>query len=74
MGEPEQAGAAASPGTASPGERAGVILPPDQRVRVFISSTLGVRGARRRAGRSPAASDPVWYERAADRAVMPGRM
>ena len=43
MGEPQEAGGAASPGTESPGERAGVILTPDQRVRVFISSTLGER-------------------------------
>jgi hypothetical protein len=41
MGEPQQTGAAASPGAEPPGEGAGVILTPDQRVRVFISSTLG---------------------------------
>jgi hypothetical protein len=41
MGEPEQAGVVASPGRESRADRAAVILMPDQRVRVFVSSTLG---------------------------------
>ena len=41
MGEPQGANAAGSPGEDSPTARAEVILTPDQRVRVFISSTLG---------------------------------
>jgi hypothetical protein len=40
VGEPEQAGAVASPGRKSRADRAAVILTPDQRVRVFVS-TLG---------------------------------
>ena len=60
MGEPQEAGAAASLGTESPGEGTGVILTPDQRVRVFISSTLGERPgllhhAHRPGERNPAA-------------------
>ena len=63
MGEPEQAGAAGSPREGPAAARAGMILTPDQRVRVFGSSTLGelVRpgrsGAAREcgAGRSSAA-------------------
>ena len=51
MGEPQQTGAAPSPGTEPPGEGAGVILTPDQRVRVFISSTLGELAAERAAAR-----------------------
>ena len=65
MGEPEQAGAAASPGAGPPGEQAGVILTPDQRVRVFISSTLGELAAERAAARRAVARlhlVPVWYE------------
>jgi len=65
MGEPGQAGAAASPGTEPPGEQAGVILTPDQRVRVFISSTLGELAAERAAARRAVARlhlVPVWYE------------
>jgi hypothetical protein len=50
MGEPEGAGAAAVPGMKSPADRADVILTPDQRVRVFICSTLEERAARRRPG------------------------
>lgn len=41
MGEPEQAGVIASPGRESRADRPAVILTPDQRVRVFVSSTLG---------------------------------
>src|SRR6266516_7844316 len=65
MGEPQEAGAAASPGAESPGERAGVIPTPDQRVRVFISSTLGELAAERTAARRAIARlhlVPVWYE------------
>src|SRR5690242_19150069 len=55
MGEPAE----------SPGRRAGVILTPDQRLRVFISSTLeelaAERGAARRAIRRLHLV-PVWYE------------
>ena len=49
MEEPQGLGAAASPDIDPPGERAGVILTPDQRVRVFISSTLGELAAERAA-------------------------
>jgi hypothetical protein len=65
MAEPEQASAAASPGAEPPGERAGVILTPDQRVRVFISSTLGELAAERAAARRAITRLhllPVWYE------------
>ena len=65
MGEPQQAGAAAAPGEASPADQAGVILTPDQRVRVFISSTLGELAAERAAARRAIARlrlVPVWYE------------
>src|SRR5215472_7238315 len=65
MGEPQEAGANASPGKVSPADRAAVILTPDQRVRVFISSTLGElaeeRAAARRAIRRLQLV-PVWYE------------
>jgi predicted ATPase/class 3 adenylate cyclase len=65
MGEPEQTGAAASPGTEPLGEQAGVILTPDQRVRVFISSTLEELAAERAAARRAITRlhlVPVWYE------------
>jgi predicted ATPase/class 3 adenylate cyclase len=65
MGEPQSARPAASPGPASPVERAGVILTPDQRVRVFVSSTLGELAAERAAARRAIARlhlVPVWYE------------
>src|SRR5262250_196986 len=65
MGEPEQAGAAASPGMGSAAARADVILTPDQRVRVFISSTLGELAAERAAARRAVTGlhlVPVWYE------------
>ncbi len=65
MVEPQHAGAAASPREGSPEERAGVILTPDQRVRVFISSTLGELAAERAAARRAIARlhlVPVWYE------------
>ena len=65
MGEPQQAGAAAPPGEESPADQAAVILTPDQRVRVFISSTLGEladerAGARRAIRRLHLL--PVFYE------------
>ena len=65
MREPEQAGVTASPGEESPGGRAGVILTPDQRVRVFISSTLEELAAERAAARRAIVRlhlVPVWYE------------
>src|SRR5215470_6154396 len=65
MGEPQGAGAAASPGEESPVERSAVILTPDQRVRVFISSTLGELAAERAAARRAITRlhlVPVWYE------------
>jgi predicted ATPase/class 3 adenylate cyclase len=64
MGEPQEAGAAASPDE-SPAERAGVILTPDQRLRVFISSTLEELAPERAAARRAIARlhlVPVWYE------------
>ena len=65
MGEPPGAGAAASPGRNPPADEAAVILTPDQRVRVFISSTLQElaeeRAAARRAIRRLHLA-PVWYE------------
>ena len=51
MGEPQQRGAAASPGGESPAARPEMILTPDQRVRVFISSTLEELAAERAAAR-----------------------
>jgi predicted ATPase/class 3 adenylate cyclase len=65
MGEPQEAGAAASPRKESPAEGAGVILTPDQRVRVFISSTLEELAPERTAARRAIARlhlVPVWYE------------
>jgi predicted ATPase/class 3 adenylate cyclase len=65
MGEPEQAGATASPREGSPEDRPAVILTPDQRVRVFISSTLEELAAERAAARRAIARlhlVPVWYE------------
>src|SRR5215472_18605217 len=63
MGEPE--GAAAAQGGESAAGRADVILTPDQRVRVFISSTLeelaGERAAARKAIQRLHLA-PVWYE------------
>jgi hypothetical protein len=51
MSEPGQAGAAVSPRQGSAAARAEKILTPDQRVRVFISSTLGELAAERAAAR-----------------------
>ena len=65
MREPEEAGVTASPRKESPAERAGVILTPDQRVRVFISSTLEELAVERAAARRAIARlhlVPVWYE------------
>jgi predicted ATPase/class 3 adenylate cyclase len=65
MGEPQDARAAASPGQDSPGDRADLILTPDQRVRVFISSTLGELAAERAAALRAVRRlhlVPVWYE------------
>ena len=58
-------GAAASPGGESPAARPEMILTPDQRVRVFISSTLGELAAERAAARRAIGRlhlVPVWYE------------
>ena len=65
MEEPQGANAAGSPGEDSPTARAEVILTPDQRVRVFISSTLGELAAERAAARRAITRlhlVPVWYE------------
>ena len=65
MGESQEAGLTASPGMESPGDRADVILTPDQRVRVFISSTLEELAEERAAARRAIARlhlVPVWYE------------
>jgi predicted ATPase/class 3 adenylate cyclase len=55
----------ASPRKESPADRAGVILTPDQRVRVFISSTLQELAEERAAARRAIRRlhlVPVWYE------------
>jgi predicted ATPase/class 3 adenylate cyclase len=65
MGEPQDARAAVSRGAGSAAARAEMILTPDQRVRVFISSTLGELAAERAAARRAIARlhlVPVWYE------------
>jgi len=65
MEEPQEPGTAASPRLESAADRADVILTPDQRVRVFISSTLGELAAERAAARRAIARlhlVPVWYE------------
>ena len=65
MGEPQDARAAASRSTGPAVDRADVILTPDQRVRVFISSTLGELAAERAAARRAITRlhlVPVWYE------------
>jgi predicted ATPase/class 3 adenylate cyclase len=65
MGEPEGAGPAAGPGRESSADRTDVILTPDQRVRVFISSTLEELAAERVAARRAIRRlrlVPVWYE------------
>src|SRR5262245_59094705 len=65
MGESQGVGAAASPGGESGPDRTEMILTPDQRLRVFISSTLGELAAERVAARRAIARlhlVPVWYE------------
>src|SRR6266487_1916769 len=65
MEDSQQAGAAASPRGEPAADRAAVILTPDQRVRVFISSTLEELAAERAAARRAIARlhlVPVWYE------------
>ena len=65
MGKPEEAGVTGSPREESAADRAGVILTPDQRVRVFISSTLEELAAERAAARRAIRRlhlVPVWYE------------
>src|SRR5213079_3069549 len=65
MGESQEAGAAASPREGSPAGRASVILTPDQRLRVFISSTLEELAPERAAARRAIGRlhlVPVWYE------------
>ncbi|MGN6176060.1 MAG: DUF4062 domain-containing protein, partial [Streptosporangiaceae bacterium] len=65
MGKPQEAGVPASQHKESPGGRAGVILTPDQRVRVFVSSTLGELAAERAAAQRAIQRlhlVPVWYE------------
>ena len=65
MGKAEEAGVTGSPREESGADRAGVILTPDQRVRVFISSTLEELAAERAAARRAIRRlhlVPVWYE------------
>jgi predicted ATPase/class 3 adenylate cyclase len=65
MGESQGVDAAAAPGEGSRLDRTEMILTPDQRVRVFISSTLGELAAERVAARRAIAGlhlVPVWYE------------
>src|SRR5215470_9434366 len=65
MGEPHEATRPASPREESPADRPAVILTPDQRVRVFISSTLGELAAERAAARRAISRlhlVPVFYE------------
>src|SRR4249920_2159273 len=65
MEDSQEPGAAASPREASAADRAAVILTPDQRVRVFISSTLQELAAERAAARRAIARlhlVPVCYE------------
>src|SRR6516162_6274777 len=64
MEEPQDARAVAR-GAGSAVDRADVILTPDQRVRVFISSTMGELAAERAAARRAITRlhlVPVWYE------------
>ena len=65
MGKAEEAGVTGSPREESAAGRADVILTPDQRVRVFISSTLEELAAERAAARRAIRRlhlVPVWYE------------
>jgi predicted ATPase/class 3 adenylate cyclase len=65
MAESHEAGTAVSPGEESFADRRAVILTPDQRVRVFISSTLEELAEERAAARRAIRRlhlVPVWYE------------
>src|SRR5215469_5000561 len=65
MRDSQEPGATGSPGRESNADRAEMILTPDQRVRVFISSTLGELAAERAAARRAITRlhlVPVWYE------------
>ena len=65
MRDPQEPGVTGSPGRKSAADRAEMILTPDQRVRVFISSTLGELAAERAAARRAITRlrlVPVWYE------------
>ena len=65
MGKPEEAGVTGSPREESATGQADVILTPDQRVRVFISSTLEELAAERAAARRAVRRlhlVPVYYE------------
>src|SRR5215469_5805612 len=65
MGDAPEPTATAPPWAQSLGSRTDVILTPDQRVRVFISSTLQELAAERAAARRAIARlrlVPVWYE------------
>ena len=65
MGKSQELGAAASPANERRGDKAEVILTPDQRVRVFISSTLEELAEERAAARRAIRRlhlVPVWYE------------
>jgi predicted ATPase/class 3 adenylate cyclase len=65
MEESHEPGPAASPREGSLADRVAVILTPDQRVRVFISSTLEELAAERAAARRAIQRlhlVPVWYE------------
>jgi hypothetical protein len=63
MGDTREPSVAGSPGEESAAGRSAVILTPDQRVRVFISSTLGELAEERAAARRAIARlhlVPVW--------------
>ena len=65
MGDAQEPGVTASPGMEPPADQAAVILTPDQRVRVFISSTLQELAEERAAARRAIRRlhlVPVWYE------------
>ena len=65
MGKPEEADVTGAPRREPAAGRADVILTPDQRVRVFISSTLEELAAERAAARRAVQRMhlvPVWYE------------
>src|SRR6516165_11240699 len=65
MEEPEKPSVTASPSTEPSADRADVILTPDQRVRVFISSTLEELASERAAARRAIQRlhlVPVYYE------------